>query len=70
MIHICCMNLVSVIIPAFNEENGIGEVIKEIPLELVSEVVVINNASTDNTEKIARDAGATEIGRASGRERV
>lgn len=61
MIHICCMNLVSVIIPAFNEENGIGEVIKEIPLELVSEVVVINNASTDNTEKIARDAGATVL---------
>ena len=55
------MNLVSVIIPAFNEENGIGEVIKEIPLELVSEVVVINNASTDNTEKIARDAGATVL---------
>ena len=61
MIHICCMNLVSVIIPAFNEENGIGEVIKEIPLELVSEIVVINNASTDNTEKIARDAGATVL---------
>ena len=61
MIHICCMNLVSVIIPAFNEENGIGEVIKEIPLELVSEVVVINNASTDNTEKIAREAGATVL---------
>ena len=55
------MNLVSVIIPAFNEENGIGEVIKEIPLELVSEVVVINNASTDNTEKIAREAGATVL---------
>ena len=55
------MNLVSVIIPAFNEENGIGEVIKEIPLELVSEIVVINNASTDNTEKIARDAGATVL---------
>ena len=55
------MNLISVIIPAFNEENGIGEVIKEIPLELVSEIVVINNASTDNTEKIAREAGATVL---------
>lgn len=52
------MNRVSIIIPAFNEENGIGEVIREIPRELVTEIVVINNASTDDTEKIARAEGA------------
>lgn len=50
-----------VLIPAFNEENGIGEVIREIPLGLVKEIVVINNASTDDTEKIARDSGATVL---------
>lgn len=47
-----------VVIPAFNEENGIGEVISEIPKELVHEIVVINNASTDDTERIAKEAGA------------
>ena len=55
------MNRVSIIIPAFNEENGIGEVIREIPRELVTEIVVVNNASTDDTEKIARAAGATVL---------
>ncbi len=50
-----------VIIPAFNEENGVGEVIREIPKDIVSEIVVVNNASTDNTELIAREAGATVL---------
>lgn len=53
--------IIKVIIPAFNEENGIGEVIREIPKNLVSEIVVINNASTDRTEQIAKAAGATVI---------
>jgi len=50
-----------VIIPAFNEENGVGEVIHEIPKDIVSEIVVVNNASTDNTELIASEAGATVL---------
>ncbi len=53
--------IVSVIIPAFNEENGVGQVIAEIPKKLVSEIIVVNNASTDNTERIAKAAGATVL---------
>jgi glycosyltransferase involved in cell wall biosynthesis len=53
--------IVSVIIPAFNEENGVGQVIAEIPKDLVSEIIVVNNASTDNTEHIARAAGVTVL---------
>jgi glycosyltransferase involved in cell wall biosynthesis len=52
---------ISVIIPAFNEAGGIGEVIREIPKDLVSEIIVVNNASTDNTEEAARSAGATVL---------
>jgi len=52
---------VTVIIPAFNEENGVGQVIAEIPKHLVHEIVVVNNASTDGTERIAREAGATVL---------
>ena len=55
------MNRVSIVIPAFNEENGIGEVIREIPTSLITEIVVVNNASTDDTEKIARAEGATVL---------
>lgn len=54
-------NTVSVVIPAYNEENAIREVIREIPKDLISEVIVINNASTDNTELIAKEAGATVL---------
>ena len=54
-------SIIKVIIPAFNEENGIGEVIREIPEELVAEIIVVNNASTDNTETIASAAGATVL---------
>ncbi|MBL6446935.1 glycosyltransferase family 2 protein [Fulvivirga sp. 29W222] len=53
--------VIRVIIPAFNEENGVGNVINEIPKELVEEVIVVNNASTDDTEKVAGDAGATVL---------
>jgi len=53
--------VVKIIIPAYNEENAIGQVIAEIPQGLVSEVVVVNNASTDNTEQVATNAGATVL---------
>ncbi len=50
-----------VIIPAYNEEESIGKVINDIPKDLVDEVVVINNNSTDNTPLNAASAGATVI---------
>ena len=53
--------VVNVIIPAFNEENGVGSVIKEIPKSLVEEVIVVNNASTDRTADEAKKAGATVL---------
>ena len=53
--------VVKVIIPAFNEEHAIGEVVQEIPKEIVSEVVVVSNGSTDDTEKVAQAAGATVL---------
>ena len=38
-----------VIIPAYNEEESVGKVIKDIPGELVSEIIVVDNNSTDQT---------------------
>ncbi|MCX8491390.1 MAG: glycosyltransferase family 2 protein [Cyclobacteriaceae bacterium] len=52
---------IKIIIPAFNEENGLGQVIQEIPKGVVDEIIVVNNASTDNTEVIAREEGATVL---------
>lgn len=50
-----------VIIPAFNEAPSIGRVIADIPGELVSETVVIDNGSVDNTAEVARRCGATVL---------
>lgn len=52
---------IKVIIPAFNEQNAVGLVIDEIPKELVSEVIVVDNGSTDNTCEIARLKGAVVL---------
>ena len=52
--------IIKVIIPAFNEEESISKVIAEIP-GYVTEIIVTNNNSTDNTAQNARNAGATVI---------
>jgi glycosyltransferase involved in cell wall biosynthesis len=50
-----------VLIPAHNEERSIGLVLSKIPAGLVQEIVVVDNASTDNTAAAARAAGATLV---------
>jgi glycosyltransferase involved in cell wall biosynthesis len=52
--------VIKVIIPAFNEANSIASVINEIPSS-VTEIVVVNNNSTDDTVKNAATAGATVL---------
>lgn len=54
------MPQIKVIIPAYNEADSIGLVIKDIP-ELVDEVIVVSNNSTDATEENAAQAGATVL---------
>lgn len=49
---------VVVIIPAMNEEKSIGKVIEELPKNIVSDVLVCNNGSSDDTENVAKNAGA------------
>jgi len=53
--------IIDVIIPAFNEENAVGNVVRDIPKQLVREIIVVNNASTDQTTTMAASAGATVI---------
>lgn len=50
-----------VIIPAFNEQSAICNVLSEIPDPLVSEVIVVNNGSTDDTSAQASACGATVL---------
>jgi len=52
----------TILIPAYNEEDTIKQVIEEIPKSLDSiseiEVIVVDDGSSDNTAKIARKSGA------------
>ncbi|QJW88083.1 glycosyltransferase [Spirosoma taeanense] len=54
-------SIILVIIPAFNEENSVGNVVRDIPVGLVDEVVVVNNNSNDQTAVQAALAGATVL---------
>lgn len=61
------MKKISIVIPALNEEQGIGPVLREIPISALNqmgyetEILVIDNGSTDRTPHIAREHGAVVI---------
>jgi len=52
---------IAVIIPAFNEENSVGNVVRDIPKDWVSEIIVANNNSNDLTPINAKKAGAIVV---------
>ena len=54
------MRRVAVVIPALDEEEAIGLVLKEIP-PVATEVVVVDNGSRDRTAEVARAAGARVV---------
>ena len=60
--------MISVVIPAYNEENAIEKTIKEIQkvmkknkLDKGSEIIVVNDGSTDNTKSVAEKCGAIVV---------
>lgn len=54
------MTNIKVIIPAVNEGDSIAKVVSELP-DSVSEVIVVNNGSVDDTVENAQKAGATVL---------
>jgi glycosyltransferase involved in cell wall biosynthesis len=50
----------SVVIPCYNEEDGIRSVIESMP-KYVDEIVVVDNNSTDKTSEVARGLGAVVV---------
>jgi dolichol-phosphate hexosyltransferase len=51
---------ITVIIPCLNEEQGIEQVLRNMP-EFVDEVIVVDNNSTDRTSEVAASLGAHVI---------
>ncbi|MGC1121569.1 MAG: sugar phosphate nucleotidyltransferase [Candidatus Methanofastidiosia archaeon] len=52
---------ISVVIPAYNEEESIRKVIEDFSCEPVDEIVVVDNNSTDETAAIAGKKGARVV---------
>ena len=59
--------VVSVVIPALNEEEPIGEVVRAVAAQPVDEIIVVDNGSTDRTAERAAAAGARVVWRATAR---
>ena len=51
---------ISVVIPCYNEENGVREVIGRMP-GAVDEIVVVDNNCSDRTAEVARGLGARVV---------
>lgn len=52
---------VSLIIPALNEAESLGTLLREIPAGMVDQVIVVDNGSTDDTARVSRQAGAQVV---------
>ena len=52
---------ISVIIPAFNEDQSIGLVLDALPQSQIHEIIVVDNNSTDDTARCAREHGARVV---------
>ncbi|MCC6815152.1 MAG: glycosyltransferase family 2 protein [Saprospiraceae bacterium] len=53
--------ITDVIIPVLNEENSIGLVIQKLPKNLIRNVIVCDNGSTDSSIQVARQSGAIVV---------
>ncbi len=52
---------VAVVIPALNEAESIGPLVRAMPWHLIAECIVVDNGSTDETARVAMDAGARVV---------
>ena len=51
---------ISLVIPCYNEEKGVAEVIQTTP-DIVDEILVVDNNSSDRTAEVAESLGATVV---------
>ncbi|KEO74093.1 glycosyltransferase family 2 protein [Anditalea andensis] len=52
--------IIDILMPAYNEQNSVQQVIMEIP-DVVRHILVVNNNSNDDTKTYAQQAGAMVI---------
>jgi dolichol-phosphate hexosyltransferase len=52
---------ISLVMPCYNEERGLHQVYRDLPLAIVDEVIAVDNNSNDRTAEVARQLGAQVI---------
>jgi len=52
---------IAVLIPALNERESLPRVLDDLPREMLSEILVVDNGSTDGTGDVAREHGARVV---------
>jgi glycosyltransferase involved in cell wall biosynthesis len=52
---------VVVVMPAYNAEKTLRDTVAEVPLEIVDDVVLVDDASSDRTAEVARSLGLRTI---------
>ena len=55
------LSRISIIIPAYNEEDSVGLVLKALPHQIIHEIIVVDNGSTDKTAYVAIENGARVV---------
>ena len=54
-------NKVVIVMPAYNAERTLEQTFKEIPFDLVDEVVLVDDASKDSTSELAKQIGIRHV---------
>ena len=55
-------NYLSIIIPAYNEENKIKDTLNSIKdIKEINEIIVVDDGSSDNTSKLAKEVESEKI---------
>ena len=52
---------ISVIIPVYNEEQSLPHVLADLPRDILHEIIVVDNASTDRSAEVAAALGAKVV---------
>ncbi len=61
MTHPKSQPVISVIIPVYNEEDSLPQVIAGLPAQMLREIIVVDNASTDNSAAVAAGLGCRVV---------
>ena len=52
---------IAIVLPAYNAEKTLKQTYSEIPFDIVDETILVDDASNDNTSKVAKELGITHI---------